>query len=300
VTATDISHLLSGPETKAGRLQREVLKVVREHEADGALPTSGRFVWYELVTRGVVDKTKSRGHDGVKRGVDQDVAVALKHLRDQGIVPWWWIEDETRSVYRYDGSCSIRDGVLDLLEQVSIDPWDGQAPLVLTESRSLAGVLRPVASEYGIDLAPTNGQVGGFLHTDVVPLLRDGRRVLYLGDLDLSGAQIEANTRKVLSDARVDADGRRYFVSDWQRLALTEAQVDIYGLHDLVITKMDRRYKPHREHAAIETEALSQRVIVDILRTALDELLPQPLADVQVREEAQRDLIRQALVEVTA
>ena len=45
---------------------------------------------------------------------------------------------------------------------------------ILCESRSLAGVLRPIAYRYTVPVAATNGQVGGFLHTEVGPLLRGG------------------------------------------------------------------------------------------------------------------------------
>ena len=50
-------------------------------------------------------------------------------------------------------------------------------------------------------IAATNGQVGGFLHTDVAPVLNDSARVLYLGDFDLAGNDIEANTRRVSLNA---------------------------------------------------------------------------------------------------
>jgi len=52
-----------------------------------------------------------------------------------------------------------------------------------------------------------------------------------------------------------------------------------------VIIKRDRRYKDGRPHEAVETEAISQRVLIDILRDWLDALLPEPLTRVQEREE---------------
>ena len=66
---------LSAPGSKSGRLQRALLALFREHERSGGLPTSGRFLWYELVNRGIVDKTRARGHRGIRRGIDQDVSV---------------------------------------------------------------------------------------------------------------------------------------------------------------------------------------------------------------------------------
>jgi hypothetical protein len=43
---------------------------------------------------------------------------------------------------------------------------------MLVESRSLGRVLRAMTSEYLCSIAATNGQVGGFLHTEVAPILQ--------------------------------------------------------------------------------------------------------------------------------
>jgi hypothetical protein len=156
--------------------------------------------------------------------------------------------------------------------------------MILTESRSLAGVLRGLAREYAVPTASTNGQCGGFLHTDVAPALSTGQRVLYLGDLDLSGGQIEANTRHVLE--------REAGALRWERLALTQNQANRHHLP--VIVKPDRRYRDGGRHEAIETEALHQEVLAGILRGCLDDL-PEPLECVLEREQAEREQLRALL-----
>jgi hypothetical protein len=128
-------------------------------------------------------------------------------------------------------------------------------------------------------LRPTNGQVGGFLRTDIVPLLRPGGTVGYLGDYDLAGGQIEDNTRRVLE--REIGGGLR-----WERIALTAEQVEQYDLPKII--KRDRRYKDGRPHEAVETEAISQRVLIDTLRAWFEVRLPEPLLRVQEREARQR------------
>jgi hypothetical protein len=87
----------------------------------------------------------------------------------------------------------------------------------------------------------------------------------------------------------------RFYVTDWRRVALTAQQVADHGLRDMVIIKRDNRCSTGRPHEAIETEALSQRVLVDLLRAELDGRLPEPLEDVQVREQEQRDELRMLL-----
>jgi hypothetical protein len=76
-------------------------------------------------------------------------------------------------------------------------------------------------------------------------------RVLYLGDYDLAGGDIEDNTRRVLE---------RYADLDWERLALTADQVREHRLTPII--KRDARFKNGGAHEAVETEALSQQVIV--------------------------------------
>ena len=59
-------------------------------------------------------------------------------------------------------------------------------------------------------------------------------------------------------------------------------------MHRQAINKLDYRYRPPRRYRAIECEAVGQAVLERMLRKVLDAMLPEPLADVQVREERQR------------
>ena len=104
---------------------------------------------------------------------------ALTDIRENGQIPWNGSVDETRSVEDYTGYASIKEGMLAKLPYTELDPWRSDWPMILTESRSLAGVLRGVVDKYRALIASTNGQVGGFLHTNIAPRLWEGARVLY-------------------------------------------------------------------------------------------------------------------------
>jgi hypothetical protein len=260
--------------SKIGALRDLLFALLQEHEQDGMIPTNARFLLYELVQRGQLSKERT----GARRP-DQNLHDALTDIREDGRIPWNWIIDETRSLEDYTGYKTIMDGALTTLPGIRLDPWRGLAPLILCESRSLAGVLRNTVRDYRGRITATNGQCGGFLRTEIAPLLRPGDPVIYLGDLDLSGGQIEDNTRRVLER---EIGGNLL----WERLALTQEQVREYDLP--VIIKRDRRYKDGRPHEAVETEAISQRVLINILRARLDQLLPEPLTRVQERETRQR------------
>jgi hypothetical protein len=275
--------LLSGPDTKKGKLQRACLAILREHQADGALPTSGRFIFYEMLSRSVIPKLYYYPNGRRKpRTPAQDVAEASYHLREVGLVPWEWIVDETRDLASWSYAESVYRYVENGLSHARIDLWDGKPPpLILSESRSLAGVLKHIAGTYLCPIAATNGQVGGFVHTDLGPLVGRAngatQRVFYLGDLDFSGGQIEANTRKVLS---------RYGDLEWERIAVTEKQAHSHSLTP--ISKPDKRFRPVRYYDAIETEALKQTEIQRIVTERLDRELPEPLDEVLSREGEQR------------
>lgn len=231
--------------TKAAKLRQAVHELLlSKRDERGNVSTNGRFVFYELEHTGLVRKSKpgeGRRLPGLPAGV-QDLSDALFYLREQGIVPWRWISDETRTLHSWLYAGSVAEYVADSVAPARIDLWEGNAPLLLVESRSLGGVLHDTCQLYLVDIAATNGQAGGFLRTDVAPALAGNERpVLYLGDLDHQGAQIEDNTRHVLERET----GRAI---DWRRLALTHEQVEEHGLEP--IWKKDERYKPAQEHWA--------------------------------------------------
>jgi hypothetical protein len=282
------------PNTKIGKLRRACLDKSHEHERDGALPTNGRFIFYELEQDGVIPKHYLKP-DGSKRARQPagDITDALMDLRQAGYIPWDWIVDETREVAVWRSALSVRQYLLDEAAYARIDCWGGEpAPLIICEARSTKGVLERIAAEYLAPITATNGQSGGFIVNELVPLFRgNDRAVLYIGDHEVRGPadQIEANTRRYLEQHAART-------IDWTRIALTQAQVAADPrLRGLVIEKLDRRFKPPRIYEAVECEAVGQATLERMLRAALDARLPEPLADVLIREAAERDAFIQRL-----
>jgi hypothetical protein len=182
--------------------RQHVLELLKEHEQAGAIPTSVRFLFYELVSKQLISKEREK--PGQRR--DQPVINALTQLREREQIPWNWIVDETRHCYDFretDWDYSVINRVKSAADYIpNLDPWQGANPLIITESRSLAGILDSIASKYFAGIASTNGQARGFLHTVLAPKLGNLKRpVLYLGDWDLSGGHIEQNTKNVLESA---------------------------------------------------------------------------------------------------
>jgi len=150
------------------RLQRALLELLTEHEADGALPTNGRFRFYELEQRGLVLKEKPKG---TTPGTAADLIDALTKLRERELVPWDWIVDETRFVDNYTGYIDLGTGLAAQLEYLSLDPWIGG----FSFNRSREPVSRwLLAQSCRRAPGPAGGdQAHGFFHTKVKPHLRE-------------------------------------------------------------------------------------------------------------------------------
>jgi hypothetical protein len=128
-------------------MQDAALAVLLDHQRDGEIPTNGRFVFYELEGQGVVRKSEKgesrRGSADDPR--EQEVIDALIYLRDKEIIPWDWIEDETRHLYVWEHAPTVGAYVRERIAEARINPWPDEPPLILVESRSLGGPLWPAA-----------------------------------------------------------------------------------------------------------------------------------------------------------
>jgi hypothetical protein len=168
-------------------------------------------------------------------------------------------------------------------------------PLTKQQRAELAELLRPIrVRRRAALLRPEQPEAPRFLVTKVAPALEPQQRVLYLGDWDRCGRQIEENTRAVLIEHSGLTDLR------WERVALTEDQVREFDLP--IISKLDRRYGEGRRgeyFEAVETEALGQARIVNIVRARLDELLldmtGETIEVVEERERQERAAVAQVL-----
>jgi hypothetical protein len=125
---------LSPPDTKAGRTQRVVLDLLRQHEADGALPTAGRFVFYELEQQGLAvkpdpdDQRRNRRRSHGWPPGQQDITDALTTLREREVIPWDWITDEERHLTSWRYAATVAEYLEESIDRARIDCWEGKLP----------------------------------------------------------------------------------------------------------------------------------------------------------------------------
>jgi hypothetical protein len=265
----------------------EVMRLRRDgHRAR----TTCRFVYYRLVARQVLPKDSQAGR-GAKPS--EKVASALTWLRQHGptgdedetdpFVDWSEIVDGGRTVDDYRGYEDPFDEFESVTEGLRLCPWGGYPPLLVVESRSLAAYFDEVAGTYRVPLVALGGQASGsYLYHQVAPLLGRATEVVYVGDYDKAGGDIEQSAIE-----RLRAFAPRWNPTGWTRVAVTEEQFQEYGVNQgLAIRKQDGR--DGQWYETLEAEALEQDEITTAVTDALDELGPD-LAGTRAEEREQQE-----------
>ena len=183
--------------------------------AEAAQPITGRGVGYKLFTRGLIAS--------MTRAEMQRVYRLLREAREQGVIPWAWVVDETREFER----CSVWDDPQEFAATVSgayrRDFWTQQPNRVevWSEKGTVRGVLQPILDKYAVGFRVMHGFSGATTIHDVAED-DDGRDliVLYVGDYDPSGLYMSEHD---LPDRLDKYDGDHVTL---KRIALTREQTD--------------------------------------------------------------------------
>ena len=174
----------TGSKKVRGRAQRSTDLIEAMYEiAEASQPITGRGVGYKLFTEG---KIPSMSRPNMQR-----VYRLLKEAREEGIIPWHWIVDETRGLETWATWKNPAAFVEQMAGSYRRDFWD-QQPVrvqVWSEKGTVRGVLNKVLRKYAVDFQVMHGFSGA---TTVYGLAQggdDGRPLvaLYVGDYDPSG-----------------------------------------------------------------------------------------------------------------
>jgi hypothetical protein len=200
--------------------------------AEAAQPITGRGVGYKLFTAGLIAS--------MARNEMQRVYRLLKEAREQGIIPWQWIVDETRSLERVSTWSDPTEYAACVARSYRRDFWDQQPHRiqVWSEKGTVRGVLAPVLDEFAVGFLPVHGFSSATAAHDIAED-DDGRDliVLYVGDFDPSGM--------FMSEQDLPARFAKYNGNHvkLRRIALTREQLN--GLPSFPAT--DKRKDPRYE-----------------------------------------------------
>ncbi|WP_063043740.1 hypothetical protein [Nocardia pseudovaccinii] len=280
------------------KAQVEELRTELYALVEAARPCSVRHVYY-LGIGWLWDKDSG--------GSRRNYSVVVRELglmRERGDLPWEWITDGTRRVQQEIAYDSIEDAMDHTAQHYRRNLWSTQTRRVEVwcESDSVAGVLEPVTSAWGVSLYSCRGQSSKtFVHEAVAEYTRHGKpvSVIFAGDFDPTGRAVP---RSVVTRVNRYSGGDGLDLS-FRQIAVTASDVSSgeFVTHD--VNTRDVNYSRYRQeclseridpHNAVEIEALSP----GLLRTRLSEAIESEVDDVRQwniqshTEQAERELLR--------
>jgi hypothetical protein len=166
-----------------GRAKATIALINAMYETAAVIhPLTGRGVGYKLFARGLIPS--------MSRSDMQRVYRLLGDAREEGIIPWDWIVDETRSREKIPTWANPEEYIDTLQRVYRREFWDQQPQRVevVSEKGTVRGVLAPVLDKYGVGFQVMHGFTSATSAHDL-SIGNDGRPLilLYVGDYDPSG-----------------------------------------------------------------------------------------------------------------
>ena len=258
-------------------------EIVEEHA-----PITVRGVFYQATTRGLVPKSETEGYRPVQR--------ELVKMRREGLIPWGWITDGSRSVFGYRRYGGLDSYARQVASNYRKDYWldSPEYVEVWLEKEALKGVVSPVAvGEFGLDLYVTKGQPSvTYLYEAAEQIAEDGRPTsLYvLTDFDPGGLRIFDRIRRELEGFAPDAE------LQVERIAVTPEQIAEHGLPTRPGKTKDpqaQRFAQEYGEGCVELDAMPPATLRALVKDAIERHMdPDRLRVMRLAEEQEREVLR--------
>ena len=286
--------------SKKELLIRETKNIISEYTTRLTL----RQIFYRLVSKGILKNTLTEY---------KYLGKSLVYAREQNMISYDSLEDRTRAAITVDDYYISHEVFFnyhkqeyDNSEDTFKDSWKNyQLPLwhkqpkyveVWLEKEALAGLFQQVTSPESIVLSTARGYPS-------LTLLHDGYKrfmepeltekefyILYFGDYDPSGKDIERNIRERLNiffniDVKV------------KRIAITKQQIEKYNIPPMPAKRSDSRYNEFVKingDIAVELDAIEPNTLQDILRESINGLFDMDIRKENLKEE---EIIKEELKE---
>ncbi|WP_312284073.1 hypothetical protein [Candidatus Igneacidithiobacillus taiwanensis] len=221
------------------------------------------------------------------------VQYRVTELRRAGRLDYSWISDATRRGYFVDTFRNAADFIRQMASLYRGHLWTdaGVYCEVWCESRSIASVIQADCEDLAVSLYPAGGFSSITLIHEAAQYINQETEggvpavIFYIGDLDPAG---------VLIDRSIEKDLRQHLRSDvhleFRRLGITAEQVEQYDLPEKPRKLGDKRALHIK--TTVEAEAMPAHILRQILRDAVEALLPPGALDtVRVAEESERQYL---------
>lgn len=275
-SAVNRGSLIKRPRASRAEIEQRHDDLVRLAHEHG--PCSVRHLFYRAVVEGLPGITKNdSGYAKVQR--------SILDLRRLGRIPYHLIVDSTRWVRRPGTWNGVDEFLSEVTGQYRRDLWSRSVHSieVWCESESIAGTVADTTYMWGVPLFVCRGQSSETFAWNAAQAWKQrtdrDNIVIYIGDHDPAGLEIEANLRTKLESFSGDT-------AYWSRLGVTWTQAQSL---DLPGTKPK---KPYGFALAVEAEALPPRLLIELLDDEIGQYADQQELDaLYAAEKSERELL---------
>lgn len=251
-----------------------------------AAPMTVRQVYYQAVTRGLIDKTEQ---------AYKSIVRLLGLMRREGSISFSDIADNTRWMRRPTTYGSVEDALRETARLYRRQIWadlDCRVEVWL-EKEALAGVLVEVTAKWDVPLMVTRGYPSlSYLHSAGESIQADGVEtfIYYFGDRDPSGVDIARHVAESLDDF---ADGVKV---NFVPVAVTAAQIEELGLPTRPTKKSDSRSRGW-EGGSVEVDAIHPTRLREMANDCIEQHIPEGHMDTLLAAESSERILLRAFGE---
>jgi hypothetical protein len=279
---------------KRDRRTKAEVQVIREAiksilKADH--PQTVRQVFYQLVARGVIEKTENEYQCTVIR--------LLSEMRLDGQVRWGWIIDESRRSRITRTFDNIGDALRDTAQHYRRSALRDCSDYIeiWSEKEALAGIIYEAASDYDVPVIVSKGMpsltqvYGSFCSVKRAAKAGKDSYIYQFGDHDPTGCLIPKTIDNRLHEF---CESHRCEPPTVERIALTEGQIEQYGLPTRPTKREGNRHAHKFEGDSVELDALPSGELRALVRDCIERhISPAALDMLRVAEESEREILEQ-------
>ena len=254
------------------------------------LRMTARQVFYQLVARGVIEKTEDEYQRTVIR--------LMTEMRLDGYLPFDWVVDESRRVRimrTYNSIEHALEETAKFYRRSALEQSDDYVE-IWVEKDALAGVMWDVTSDYDVPLMVSRGMPSlTFLHGSALAIRRAEERgktsyIYQFGDHDPSGVLIPKAIERRLDEICQDLDCEPPYV---ERIALTKEQIEEHNLPTRPTKRDGNRHAHGSVGDSVELDALPPSTLRAIVRAVIEQhVSPEATQALRVAQDSERDLLR--------
>jgi hypothetical protein len=252
-------------------------------------PMTVRQVFYQLVARGVIEKTE--------RQYQQTVIRLMTDMRIADELPFEWVIDESRRrriTQTFESISNALECTAKFYRRSALEAADDYLE-IWCEKDALSGLLWGVTSDYDVPLMVSRGMPSlTFLHgtaQEIAHAEESGKStyIYQFGDWDPSGVLIPKSIEARLEQMCEELGCEPPYV---ERVALTKAHITEFNLPTRPTKRDGNRHANSFEGESVELDALPPRILREMVREVIGRhISPRMLTGIRAAEESERALL---------